>query len=206
MHDSSPAFSVIIPIYNEEENIPELYRRLTTVMERLCSDSGFSIDGYEIILVDDGSTDRSWQLIKELHVKDQRVKGISFSRNFGHHIAITAGLDYSRGEAVILMDGDLQDPPEEISRLYAAFSGRYDLVYGIRQQRQDPVVQESCFLPLLVGVEKVFRYRYPQGTDNVEDYEQKARRHNKRDERILAIYPWDNGMGRFSCYNVRGFT
>ncbi|MFZ3138472.1 MAG: glycosyltransferase family 2 protein [Thermodesulfovibrionales bacterium] len=142
MHDSSLAFSVIIPVYNEEENIPELYKRLTTVMEKLCSDDGFSIDGYEIILVDDGSTDRSWQLIKELHVIDQRVKGISFSRNFGHHNAITAGLDYARGEAVILMDGDLQDPPEEIPKLYEKFKEGYDLVYGIRQQRQDPVVKK----------------------------------------------------------------
>jgi dolichol-phosphate mannosyltransferase len=142
MHDSSLAFSVIIPVYNEEENTPELYKRLTTVMEKLCSDNGFSIDGYEIILVDDGSTDRSWQLIKELHVTDQRVKGISFSRNFGHHNAITAGLDYARGEAIILIDGDLQDPPEEISKLYAAFTEKYDLVYGIRQQRQDPVFKK----------------------------------------------------------------
>ncbi|MFN3740965.1 MAG: glycosyltransferase family 2 protein [Thermodesulfovibrionales bacterium] len=124
-----PEFSVVIPIFNEEENIPELYGRLTAVMEKLGS--------YEIIMVDDGSKDKSWELIKELHNKDKRVKGISFSRNFGHHIAITTGLDHARGEAVILMDGDLQDPPEEISRLYQKFKEGYDIVYGIRKVRHD---------------------------------------------------------------------
>lgn len=127
---ANPEFSVVIPIYNEEENIPELYRRLTSVMEKLGT--------YEIIMVDDGSNDESWKLIKEFHEKDSRVKGLSFSRNFGHHIAITAGLDHAQGEAVILMDGDLQDPPEEIPKLYEKFKEGYDLIYGIRQKRQDP--------------------------------------------------------------------
>lgn len=129
-----PDFSVVIPVYNEEENIPELYRRLTAVMERLGS--------YEIIMVDDGSKDKSWELIKELHNKDGRVKGISFSRNFGHHLALTAGVDYARGEAVILMDGDLQDPPEEILKLYDKFKEGYDLLYGIRKERRDPVLKK----------------------------------------------------------------
>ncbi|MDH5203051.1 MAG: glycosyltransferase family 2 protein [Nitrospirota bacterium] len=133
---------MVIPIYNEEENIPELYRRLTDVMEKLCSDAGHPPDNYEIILVDDGSIDHSWELIKELHEKDPRVKGISFSRNFGHHIAISAGLDYSKGNAVILMDGDLQDPPEEIPKLYNKFKEGYELIYGIRQQRQDPFLKK----------------------------------------------------------------
>jgi len=142
MQSSPPEFSVVIPIYNEEENIPELYRRLTAVMERLCSEEGYSPDNYEIILVDDGSIDQSWKLIKELHEKDPRIKGISFSRNFGHHIAITAGLDYSKGKAVILMDGDLQDPPEEVPKLYHKFNEGYELVYGIRQQRQDSFLKK----------------------------------------------------------------
>jgi len=107
-------FSVIIPIYNEEENIPDLHRRLTAVMEKLCNDEGYATDGYEIIMVDDGSTDQSWNIIKNLHEKDSNTKGLSFSRNFGQHIAITAGLDYAKGSAVILIDGDLQDQPEEI--------------------------------------------------------------------------------------------
>jgi len=136
-------FSIVIPIYNEEGNIPELYRRLTAVMEKLCTDEGLSKDSYEIVMVDDGSTDSSWQMIKGLHEKDPRVKGISFSRNFGHHIAITAGLDHAGGNAVILMDGDLQDPPEEIPKIYHKFREGYDLVYGIREERNDPLLKKA---------------------------------------------------------------
>jgi glycosyltransferase involved in cell wall biosynthesis len=127
-------FSVVIPVYNEEENILELYRRLTAQMEKLGT--------YEIIMVDDGSTDMSWGFIKELHEKDSRLKGLSFSRNFGHHIAITAGLDHAKGEKVILMDGDLQDPPEEIPKLYEKFNEGYDLIYGIREKRQDNILKK----------------------------------------------------------------
>jgi len=132
-----PEFSIVIPIYNEEENIPELYRRLTAVMEALCDQEKPEKNAYEILMVDDGSRDGSWDLIKELHEKDGRVKGICFARNFGHHMAITAGLDHVKGRAVVLMDGDLQDPPEEMPRLLEKFREGYDLVYGIRQQRND---------------------------------------------------------------------
>lgn len=122
-------FSIVIPVYNEEENVLELRRRLGIVMERLGT--------YEIIFVDDGSTDKSWQIIKDLHEKDLRVKGLSFSRNFGHHIAITAGLDNIQGKAIILMDGDLQDTPEEIPKLFNKLNEGYDLVYGIRKEKKD---------------------------------------------------------------------
>jgi dolichol-phosphate mannosyltransferase len=147
---ANPKFSVVIPIYNEEENIPELYRRLTSVMEKLGT--------YEIIMVDDGSNDESWELIKEFHEKDPRVKGISFSRNFGHHIAITAGLDHAQGEAVILMDGDLQDPPEEIPKLYEKFKEGYEVVYGIRKKREDSAfkkITSSMFLRMLKKISDV---------------------------------------------------
>lgn len=139
-----PEFSIVIPIYNEEENIPELYRRLTVVMEALCGQIKAEKDAYEILMVDDGSRDGSWDLIKELHEKDGRVKGISFARNFGHHVAITAGLDRAKGRAVVLMDGDLQDPPEEMPRLFEKFREGYDLVYGIRQQRNDPLLKKTA--------------------------------------------------------------
>jgi len=137
MNNIIPEFSIVIPVYNEQENIPELYKRLTEVMDKLCASRKLSVDYYEIIMVDDGSTDDSWKIIKNLHRNDRRVKGINFSRNFGHHIAITAGLDYVKGKTVILMDGDLQDPPEEIPNLYERFQEGFDLVYGIRQKRND---------------------------------------------------------------------
>jgi dolichol-phosphate mannosyltransferase len=131
-------FSIVIPIYNEEDNIPELYRRLTHIMD--------SLGSYEIVMVDDGSKDRSWELIKDLNKRNPRVKGLSFSRNFGHHIAITAGLDYTKGEAVILMDGDLQDPPEEIPKLYEKFREGYEVVYAIRSDRKDPIFKKVTSL------------------------------------------------------------
>jgi dolichol-phosphate mannosyltransferase len=186
MQNSSPEFSVVIPIYNEEENVHELYRRLTTVMEKLCSDVGLSTDGYEIILVDDGSADRSLQHVKELRVKDQRVKGISFSRNFGHHIAITAGLDYARGKAVILMDGDLQDPPEEIPKLYEKFKEGYDIVYAIREKRADPIfnkITSQLFLRMLRKISNVdvnlqsgiFRIISKRCAENMKSLREKSR-------------------------------
>ncbi|TAN41540.1 MAG: glycosyltransferase [Nitrospirae bacterium] len=134
-------FSVVIPVCNEEENIPVLYRRLTAVMENLCTGVSGTGNSYEIILVDDGSTDRSWQMIREFHVKDPRVTGVSFSRNFGHHIAITAGLDRAKGQTVILMDGDLQDQPEEIPKLCRRLSEGYDIVYGIRKVKKDSLIK-----------------------------------------------------------------
>jgi dolichol-phosphate mannosyltransferase len=186
MHNSSPEFSVVIPIHNEEENIAELYRRLTIVIERLCTEAGRSKDSYEIIMVDDGSTDRSWQYIKELRIKDQRVKGISFSRNFGHHIAITAGLDHSTGEAVILMDGDLQDPPEEIPRLYEKFKEGYDIVYAIREKRDDPIfkkISSRLFLRMLRKISNVdvnlqsgiFRIISKRCAENMKSLREKSR-------------------------------
>lgn len=141
--EGSLRFSVVVPIYNEEENIPELYGRLTTAMERLCNEAGCRTDGFEIILVDDGSRDRSWELIRGLHERDARVRGISFSRNFGHHIAVTAGLDIAEGDVVVMMDGDLQDPPEEIAKLYRKFREGFDIVYGIRRERKDPLAKRA---------------------------------------------------------------
>jgi len=139
--DPSPEFSIVIPICNEEDNIPQLYATLVQVMEGICAGSEHTEGCFEIILVDDGSTDRSWQEIRTLNTKDQRVRGLSFSRNFGHHVALTAGLDHARGRAVILMDGDLQDPPEEIPRLLRKFREGFDLVYGIRKERNDPLLK-----------------------------------------------------------------
>jgi glycosyltransferase involved in cell wall biosynthesis len=143
MQNSELEFSVVIPVCNEQQNIPELHSRLTNVMETLCRRENLSGYCYEVILVDDGSSDASWSIIEDIHGKDGLVKGISFSRNFGHHIAITAGLDYAKGRAIILMDADLQDPPEEIAKLFEKFKEGYDLVYGIRKQRKDPFFKRA---------------------------------------------------------------
>ena len=122
--------SVVIPVYMAENCLHELYRRLTDSLHKITAD-------YEIILVEDGGIDRSWDIIVELSKKDHRVKGIQFSRNFGQHHGITAGLDHCDGNWVVVMDCDLQDRPEEILKLYAKAQEGYDVVLAKRKKRKD---------------------------------------------------------------------
>ena len=119
--------SIIAPVYNEEKVLPELYKRVSKVMEGVG-------EPWELVLVNDGSVDQSAQIIADLHDQDDRVKGISFSRNFGFQEAVTAGLDYASGAAVILTDADLQDPPEVIPKMIAKWREGYDVVYGVRAE------------------------------------------------------------------------
>lgn len=129
MH-SKIEISIVIPVYNESENLIELHKRLKYVLENEIKTN------YEIIFVDDGSKDDSWKMIEFLHTENVNIRGLKFSRNFGHHIAITAGMDMAKGDSVVLMDADLQDQPEEIPKLYSTFINGYDVVYGIRKERQ----------------------------------------------------------------------
>lgn len=142
MQNSAPRLSVVIPIHNEDENISELYRRLTSVLESICFDHSYPINSYEIIMVDDGSADSSWHIIKDINKTDPRVKGVSFSRNFGHHAAVLSGLDRSRGDYTILMDGDLQDQPEDIPKLVSKAMEGYDIVQGISASRHSNMLQD----------------------------------------------------------------
>lgn len=121
--------SVIIPIYNEEKNLEELYKRLTDSVMNVSHE-------YEIIFINDGSIDTSFHKIVELAKKNEKVKYISFSRNFGHQIAISAGIDYCNGKTIIIMDGDLQDPPELIPDLYAKHKEGFNVVYAKRKSRK----------------------------------------------------------------------
>jgi glycosyltransferase involved in cell wall biosynthesis len=123
-------YSIVVPFHNEEENLPELYRRLTRVMEALGDD-------YELVFVDDGSTDKTHQLLRDICALDPRVVGLRLRRNFGQTAALAAGFDCAMGEVVIPMDGDLQHEPEDIPRLVAKLEEGYDIVSGWRQNRQD---------------------------------------------------------------------
>lgn len=125
-----PVLSVVLPVFNEEETLPELYRQLTPALEAL----GVS---FEVVLVNDGSRDGSLALLKEIHGRDPRYKYVSLSRNFGHQIAISAGTDYTRGEAVVVMDADLQDSPAVIGDMMDRWREGYDVVYAVRETRQD---------------------------------------------------------------------
>ena len=122
-------YSIVVPVFNEEEVLNEFYKRLTIAMDKLK-------EKYEIIFVNDGSIDNSLEIMKKLHSNDKRIKIISFSRNFGHQMAITAGIDYASGEAVVTIDADLQDPPEMIPELIKKWKEGYDVVYGVRKKRE----------------------------------------------------------------------
>lgn len=123
-----PKYSIVIPIYNEEKSIPELYRRLSAAIAQFD-------EAAEFILVNDGSRDRSLQLMRELHEKDSRVCYLSLARNFGHQIAVTAGLNFVRGRIIIVMDADLQDPPELIPQMVEKWQQGYQVVYAQRTLR-----------------------------------------------------------------------
>jgi len=126
--------SVVIPVYRAENCLPELYARLVAALESISQD-------FEIIMIEDCGGDRSWELISNMAAGDRRVKGIQFSRNFGQHYGITAGLDHCHGDWVVVMDCDLQDRPEEIPRLYAKAREGYDIVLARRGARRDPLLK-----------------------------------------------------------------
>jgi polyisoprenyl-phosphate glycosyltransferase len=119
--------SIVAPIFNERDSVEELWRRLTLALTPLGE--------YEVVLVDDGSTDGSWELLRGIAARDEHVRLLKLSRNFGHQIALTAGLDTARGDAVILIDADLQDPPELIPDLVARWEEGFDVVYAVRGRR-----------------------------------------------------------------------
>ncbi len=124
-----PIYSIIAPVFNERESLPVLLDRLQGVMDA-------TGEAWELILVDDGSTDGSTEIIRALGEQDERVRPVIFARNFGHQIAVTAGLDYSRGQAVVIIDADLQDPPEVILELIAKWKEGFEVVYAVRGERE----------------------------------------------------------------------
>jgi polyisoprenyl-phosphate glycosyltransferase len=124
-----PTFTIIAPVFNERESLPVLYQRVKEVMDT-------TGEPWELVLVDDGSSDGSTDMIRELGHQDERVRPVIFARNFGHQIAVTAGLDYSRGQAVVIIDADLQDPPEVILELIQKWREGYEVVYAVRAERE----------------------------------------------------------------------
>jgi len=158
-------YSIIAPIYNEKDNLPELYRRVKATMDS-------SGQPWELILVDDGTTDGSTERIRELAKADKHVRPVIFARNFGHQPAITAGWDYARGEAVVIIDADLQDPPEVILELAKKWQEGYEVVYAVRAGREgetsDEVAQARTGAPPGHRLEHRARFslglREPTGT------------------------------------------
>ncbi len=152
MTDKQPTFSVVAPVYNEEQLIEEFCRRTSATLESLG-------EPFEIVLVSDGSRDRSPELMREINRRDPRVKVVYFSKNFGHQLAITAGTDYAQGHAVIVIDSDLQDPPEVIPELIAKWREGYEVVYAVRAEREGEtwfkMMTAALFYRLIVKITSV---------------------------------------------------
>src|SRR5665213_2242991 len=125
-----PKISVIIPCFNEEAVLPALFERLGAAASAWNA-------GCEFICVDDGSQDRTWEILKTQHAKDPRWRCLCFARNFGHQAAVSAGLHFATGDAAVILDADLQDPPEEISRLLEKWRAGFEVVFATRKNRRD---------------------------------------------------------------------
>jgi dolichol-phosphate mannosyltransferase len=133
-----PALSLVVPVFNERETVPTFYQRATAALQA-------SGETYEIIFVDDGSRDGTFEALRDVAQRDARVKVLSFSRNFGHQTAVTAGMNHARGDAVAVIDGDLQDPPELVPQLMARWREGYQVVYAVRRTRKENIFKRAAY-------------------------------------------------------------
>lgn len=180
--------SVVVPVYNEEAVVEESYKRLKYVMDQIG-------EPYEIIFVNDGSRDKTATIIDEICDKDQNIKFLDFSRNFGHQIAITAGMDYSEGQAIVVIDGDLQDPPEVIPSMLEKWREGYDVVYGKRIERKGDSffkkLTAACFYRVL---RKMTDVDIPVDTGDFRLIDRKVcdalKQVNERNRYIRGIISW----------------
>jgi dolichol-phosphate mannosyltransferase len=134
----SPTLSLVVPMFNEEETVPVFYRRAVAALET----TGVP---FELVFVDDGSRDGTFEALRSIATQDPRVKVVRFSRNFGHQTAVTAGLHYARGAAVAVIDGDLQDPPEFVPRLFEKWREGYEVVYAVRRTRKEHALKRAAY-------------------------------------------------------------
>lgn len=168
MKMSSPVLSIIVPMYNESDNIEVFYSRTIKVLENLG-------ETFEIICVDDGSKDNTLELLLELNKKDPRVKVVGLSRNFGKEIAMSAGIDYASGQAVIPIDADLQDPPELIPDLVAKWKEGYDVVYATRIEREGETWLKKWTAHMFYRViGKLTRFNIPKDTGDFRIMDKKV--------------------------------
>ena len=167
-HLTNQTLSIVVPVFNEEVVLPEFHRRLDASLERLPQHA-------EIIYVNDGSTDRSLDLIHELKSRDQRVAIVDLSRNFGKEIAMTAGLDHALGDAVVIIDADLQDPPELIGELVKRWQEGFDVVYARRMSRdgESPVKKLTAYWYYRL-IQRTNRVRIPVDTGDFRLLSRKA--------------------------------
>lgn len=131
-------YSIILPVYNEEVNIETMYSRVKAVMDYLKGE-------YELIFINDGSYDSTREMLHKLHAQDSKVKVINFSRNFGHQVAVSAGLQFAKGKYVAVLDADLQDPPEVLPQFFSKLDEGYDVVYAIRKKRKEGFFKKTAY-------------------------------------------------------------
>lgn len=155
-----PLVSVVVPLYNEGKVVDEMCRRLHSALATLASP-------YEVILVDDGSADETLARARAAHAADDRVKVVSLSRNFGHQVALSAGLDRATGEAVVMMDGDLQDPPELIPEMMAKWREGWDVVYALKRSRREGLPKRLLFRAFHRILHRVADIEVPEGAGNL---------------------------------------
>ncbi len=146
--------SLIFPVYNEEAVLPLLYRRVRQVIDQLDYEA-------EVILVNDGSWDTSLDMMEHFHSEDSRFKILDFSRNFGHQVAITAGIDFATGDAVILMDADLQDPPEILPQFLSKWEEGYQVVYAVRKNRKEHIFKRMAYSVFYRILQKISNIQIP---------------------------------------------
>ncbi len=156
---AKPVVSVVIPLFNEEAVVAELCRRLHAALGTLG-------EAYEIILVDDGSTDATAERARTEHERDPRVRVVVLSRNFGHQVALSAGLDRAAGDVVVMMDGDLQDPPELIPALVATWRQGWDVVYAVKRTRREGWAKRAAFRAFHALLHRVAEIDVPEGAGN----------------------------------------
>ncbi|MBI5564941.1 MAG: glycosyltransferase family 2 protein [Chloroflexi bacterium] len=149
-----PVISIVTPVFDERENVPMLYQRLVAVLEA-------TAQPFEIVLVDDGSRDGSLDIMRELAARDARVVVVELARNFGHQVAISAGLDYARGEAVIVMDADLQDPPEVLPQFIDKWREGHDVVYAIRERRKEGPLKQFAYKAFYRLLQRIANIQIP---------------------------------------------
>ncbi len=162
------SISVVVPCYNEQEVLAELYRRLNAALQPISLP-------YEIVLVDDGSRDRTWALMQELQAKDTHIKIVRLARNFGHQVALTCGLDQVKGEVILIIDADLQDPPELLPQMLEKWQQGYDVVYGKRIQRHGEPFLKRFFAFMFYRIfEKICGMSIPRDTGDFRLMDKRA--------------------------------
>jgi polyisoprenyl-phosphate glycosyltransferase len=159
MSGPSPLVSVIVPLYNEESVVPELCRRLHAALAGLDGD-------YEVIIVDDGSADATWTRARAEHERNPRIKVVGLSRNFGHQVALSAGLDRARGALTVMMDGDLEDPPELIPAMVAKAREGWDVVYAVKRSRREALPKRVAFRAFHALLRRLAEIDVPEGAGN----------------------------------------